>query len=241
MSTILEKLTKLNTIKSDIKASIEAKGVNIGNVPFSQYSSKIDAITAGDSTGPTINGVVANAFYIENMVEGGKACRINNLYLFVKNANGEIQEIQFAGYYSMKLGEDTNGKAIYPVTRYRKLEGSDGKSVFFSTNIFSYKNNIALDLAYLEDNGTTSNRGGLFILFPTDLEVVGIGVKLTISGFLSEGINAVINSKLVTVSDYKISNPIKEFVIDNNASYELKYNKFKMVSVWTTDGFILPT
>ena len=47
MATIAEQLTELNNVKQDIKASIIAKGVSMDNVPFTDYASKIDEISAG--------------------------------------------------------------------------------------------------------------------------------------------------------------------------------------------------
>ena len=44
MSTIAEKLIRLNRTKTDVKAAIEAKGQAVGNIPFSQYANKIRAI-----------------------------------------------------------------------------------------------------------------------------------------------------------------------------------------------------
>ncbi len=47
MSTIAEKLTLLADTKAKIKASIEAKGVTVGNVPFADYPAKIAQISGG--------------------------------------------------------------------------------------------------------------------------------------------------------------------------------------------------
>lgn len=44
MSTIAEKLIRLNQTKTDIKAAIESKGQTVGNIAFSQYANKIRAI-----------------------------------------------------------------------------------------------------------------------------------------------------------------------------------------------------
>ena len=47
MSTIAEKLTLLADTKAKIKASIEAKGVTVGNAPFADYPAKIAQISGG--------------------------------------------------------------------------------------------------------------------------------------------------------------------------------------------------
>lgn len=44
MSTIAEKLIRLNQIKADIKAAIEEKGQTVSSVAFSQYANKVRAI-----------------------------------------------------------------------------------------------------------------------------------------------------------------------------------------------------
>lgn len=51
MSTIAEKLNLLLSTKAAIKAAIEAKGVTVGNIPFSQYPGKISLISGGSSGG----------------------------------------------------------------------------------------------------------------------------------------------------------------------------------------------
>ena len=47
--TIADRLTDINNTKLAIKASIEAKGQTVGSIPFSEYPSKIDAISGGVS------------------------------------------------------------------------------------------------------------------------------------------------------------------------------------------------
>ena len=47
MSTIAEKLALLDDTKAKIKASIEAKGVAVGNAPFADYPAKIAQISGG--------------------------------------------------------------------------------------------------------------------------------------------------------------------------------------------------
>lgn len=59
MSTIAEKLNLLLSTKAAIKAAIEAKGVTVGNIPFSQYPGKISLISGGDSASdaPSVPGM----------------------------------------------------------------------------------------------------------------------------------------------------------------------------------------
>jgi len=51
--TISDNLILLNSTKQDIKAAIEAKGVDMTDVPFTDYDTKIGEITTG-ATGPVI-------------------------------------------------------------------------------------------------------------------------------------------------------------------------------------------
>jgi hypothetical protein len=51
--TIADSLTLLNTTKNAIKTAIEAKGVTVGSVPFSQYATKIGNISTGGGGGGT--------------------------------------------------------------------------------------------------------------------------------------------------------------------------------------------
>ena len=51
MATIAENLQTIQTIKNNIKTSIENKGVSVGDVSFTEYSTKIDEITTGGSGG----------------------------------------------------------------------------------------------------------------------------------------------------------------------------------------------
>ena len=50
MATIAENLQTIQNIKQNIKTAIENKGVDMTNTPFSEYSTKIDEISAGGGT-----------------------------------------------------------------------------------------------------------------------------------------------------------------------------------------------
>lgn len=52
MGTTAAKLEALLSTKTDIKRAIEAKGQEVGDIPFSQYPAKIDAITTTPSPQP---------------------------------------------------------------------------------------------------------------------------------------------------------------------------------------------
>jgi hypothetical protein len=49
--SISEKLNSLNQVKSDIKNAVEAKGVDLTDIPFTEYATKIAEITTGDFPG----------------------------------------------------------------------------------------------------------------------------------------------------------------------------------------------
>lgn len=49
--SIAEKLNLINQVKSDIKYAVEAKGVNLTDIPFTEYASKIAEISTGDFPG----------------------------------------------------------------------------------------------------------------------------------------------------------------------------------------------
>lgn len=55
MSTIAEKLALLADTKAQIKASIEAKGVTVGNAPFADYPAKIAQISGGGEISIILN------------------------------------------------------------------------------------------------------------------------------------------------------------------------------------------
>lgn len=47
MGDIATKIVELNTVKSSIKSAIASKGIDMTNVPFTEYASKIDEIETG--------------------------------------------------------------------------------------------------------------------------------------------------------------------------------------------------
>lgn len=79
MSTIAENLQTLQTIKNNIKTSIENKGVSVGDVAFTEYSTKIDEITTGGGGGTleTIN-ITENGVYVPSEgVDGYNQVNVN--------------------------------------------------------------------------------------------------------------------------------------------------------------------
>ena len=55
MNSLVENIQVLYDIKNNIKSSIENKGVVVGDVPFTEYPSKIDEITTGTLMQPDEN------------------------------------------------------------------------------------------------------------------------------------------------------------------------------------------
>ena len=58
--TIADKLLELNDVKQDIKTAIEDKGVDMTDVPFTDYPTKIDSITVG--TGMSYHDYAKNLY-----------------------------------------------------------------------------------------------------------------------------------------------------------------------------------
>lgn len=79
MATIAENLQTIQTIKDNIKTSIENKGVDVGDVSFTEYSTKIDEITTGGGGGTleTIN-ITENGVYVPSEgVDGYNQVNVN--------------------------------------------------------------------------------------------------------------------------------------------------------------------
>ena len=77
--TIADRLTDINNTKLAIKASIEAKGQTVGSIPFSEYPSKIDAITGGRSS-PVINEWVRPSDWLPITKPDGTSQKVVGLF-----------------------------------------------------------------------------------------------------------------------------------------------------------------
>ena len=79
MATVAENLQTILDIKNDIKTAIEGKGVAVGDVSFTEYSSKIDSIETGGGSGNLESiTITANGVYTPNEgVDGYNQVNVN--------------------------------------------------------------------------------------------------------------------------------------------------------------------
>lgn len=90
MATIAENLQTIQNIKQDIKTAIENKGVDMTNTPFSEYSTKIDEITAGGGSNTFVvpDGISfgkSNFSEIPNYLDFSKCTVMDNTFYSCKN------------------------------------------------------------------------------------------------------------------------------------------------------------
>lgn len=98
MSSIAEKLNLLLSTKAAIKAAIEAKGVIVGNIPFSQYPEKIKAISGSE--------VLPSAYYltVDGITKPGAGVFDNVSRSF--DSSFHIEDIPYETNGTLKLGGD---------------------------------------------------------------------------------------------------------------------------------------
>lgn len=78
MATIAENLQTIQTIKNNIKTSIENKGVSVGDVSFTEYSTKIDEIATGGGGVLESITITENGTYTPNEgVDGYNEVNVN--------------------------------------------------------------------------------------------------------------------------------------------------------------------
>jgi len=75
--TIADSLTLLNTTKNAIKTAIEAKGVTVGSVPFSQYATKIGNISTGGGGGTPAATAWSQEYY-DDVYAAGPGAWVRN-------------------------------------------------------------------------------------------------------------------------------------------------------------------
>lgn len=109
MATISENLQSLKTVKQNIRAELEKKGVDMMSVPFSSYASKISEISVGTNDKPT-EGKSAIIVYAKNnlgevvtnvtiTITGG-----GNTYTAISDNNGRVFQEVDAGTYTVSVG-----------------------------------------------------------------------------------------------------------------------------------------
>ena len=111
--TIADNLTLLNSTKADIKAAIEAKGVSMTDVPFTDYDTKIGEISGGGIVIPTpsvgtapYNTWVRNPEWITlpTLIKGVSPEQIVMLFAVYNNSSNGIS-FQITGAHTIDWGD----------------------------------------------------------------------------------------------------------------------------------------
>ena len=101
--TIADRLTDINNTKLAIKASIEAKGQTVGSIPFSEYPSKIDAISGGGSS-PVINEWVRPSDWLPITKPDGTSQKVVGLFA-VFDSESNYVAFSATGAYTVDWGD----------------------------------------------------------------------------------------------------------------------------------------
>ena len=101
--TIADRLTDINNTKLAIKASIEAKGQTVGSIPFSEYPSKIDAISGGGSS-PVINEWVRPSDWLPITKPDGTSQKVVGLFA-VFDSESNYVSFTATGAYTVNWGD----------------------------------------------------------------------------------------------------------------------------------------
>ena len=106
--TIADRLTDINNTKLAIKASIEAKGQTVGSIPFSEYPSKIDAISGGGSS-PVINEWVRPSDWLPITKPDGTSQKVIGLFAVFDN-NYNYVSFTATGAYTVNWGDGSSSE-----------------------------------------------------------------------------------------------------------------------------------
>lgn len=108
MGTTAAKLEALLATKTDIKRAIEAKGQEVGDIPFSQYPAKIDAIMAIPNPSPAIEWKPNPTWWdverilaedTEDIGDGGRAI------LLIDDYGASMRFNQYGDFYKFKTSD----------------------------------------------------------------------------------------------------------------------------------------
>lgn len=102
--TIADRLTDINNTKLAIKASIEAKGQTVGSIPFSEYPSKIDAISGGGGLSPVINEWVRPSDWLPITKPDGTSQKVIGLFA-VFDSESNYVAFSASGAYTVDWGD----------------------------------------------------------------------------------------------------------------------------------------
>lgn len=235
MSTISEKLNHINSTKEQIKNAIENKGISVGDIPFSQYPSKITEISSSNSD-TEVKGFLGNAIYIENFTSPSKNIEIGEFYLTF-NLNSKIDTHFIGGIeYSKRLGT-IDDKTVFVCSAYRREEGFTGKSIIFNSYTVGdsslYTGNISVALT-----SNSSNAMGMIIFLPCLVEITGLKIVAGVSDF-SATHSVDLSASLLNIDIKNNFNFLDEKKIIENYTVETNYYK-KAIIQWSIDGVSLP-
>ena len=234
MSTIVEKINHINSTKGQIKNAIEEKGISVGDIPFSQYPSKIREIEQGTGTGGE-NGFSANAIYFENMTETSANIDISSILVYYNSGDRLDEKISIPAFYSQVVA-NINGVNICPYAPYRRSEGFSGDYIFTMNNLFDGNSRVGV-ITYKKD-GVTSNQAGVILCFPTILEITGVKIKIT-PKYSTKSEDYTIKSSLAKVEFTSDNmNFLSEKILCDDV-FNLTRNDTQVIE-WNINGVTLP-
>lgn len=186
--SISEQLTEINNVKQGIKSAIINKGINMDNVPFTEYPSKISEI---QGEGLSINGIIQ-----QYQVKYGETVNAGDFVEFIKlYANGEFSNSS-ANYISVaKLNNDkviiaysdssnsSSGTAV--VIEFKGTTVTLGKSVVFKTDKTLYISIVALSESKAVVSYSTTGTDMLANVLTIDSETaitIGEDTKIVTTG-----------------------------------------------------------
>lgn len=150
MGTTADKLNKLVQTKAAIKTAIEAKGQTVGDIPFSQYPAKINAIEGGGEGSGTIED------YLNSV---GKGYLIDDV-LYVLTRSVEGQDNTKTLYY---LAADNNNGGMLFVDGC--LPPATNQGVNYQKPLMSVKNVDFSTFSYTANNGRIFAYNGNLVEF----------------------------------------------------------------------------
>lgn len=150
MGTTADKLNKLTQTKAAIKAAIESKGQAVGNIPFSQYPAKIDAIEGGGGSTGTIEDYLTSI---------GREYMINDV-LYILTRSAEMQDSTKTLYYL--TSDNNNGGAIFVDGA---LPPNTNQAINYQKPIISVRNVDFSNWAYTSTNGRIFAYNGNLVEF----------------------------------------------------------------------------
>ena len=130
MSQLIDNLNIIESVKTDIKSAIEAKGVDMTGVSFSGYASKIGEISGGGGVNPS----------------GTLEISENGVYDVYSYASVSVDVPPISGWDQKSLTEGTN-----------EMTNLDNTASFVASGAFAHNKNIqTVNLPYATSVGTSA-------------------------------------------------------------------------------------